>query len=290
MRRKHLLTGVSFTIPALLIYIIFTIVPLVGTFYFSFTSWDGITKPQFIGIQNFLDIFTDKSLKISLMNTFFFALMNILVGNPLCLLVALAFERLGNSGKTFQTIFYIPAVMSQIVMSVIWADIFQYEGVLNNILRTVRLDFLAIDWLGREDIVKITICMVVIWSGTGFGALFYYAGLKSISIDILESAVIDGATGFKKLVFVKLPLIMPTITINLFIGLVSSFKIFDIPFMLTHGGPGDASSTLGLIIYKYAFEFNRFGESTAIGMVFLFIVTLVSFVQVSYTRKREVVL
>lgn len=288
MKNKNIIQEASFVLPALSIYVIFTIVPLLGTLYFSFTSWDGISNPKFVYFQNYLDIFSQKSLKISLINTFYFAVINLLVGNPLCLLIALVFEKLGNAGKAFQTLFYIPAIMSQIVMSVIWGDIFQYEGVLNNILRAVRLDILAVDWLGREDIVKITICMVILWSGTGFGALFYYAGLKSISNDVMESAIIDGAKGLKKLVLIKIPLIMPIITINLFIGLVSSFKLFDIPFVLTHGGPGDASSTLGLAIYKYAFEFNRYGQSTAIGIVFLSIVTLVSFLQVSFTRKKEV--
>lgn len=288
MKKKDIFSGVAFTMPALAIYTVFTILPLLGTFYFAFTSWDGINKPIFTGLYNFLDVFTEKSLKISLMNSFIFALINLIIGNPLCLLLALAYEKISKGKRFFQTVFYIPAVISQVVMSMVWADIFQYEGVLNSILKMLGLNFLVVDWFGSENIVKITVSLVIMWAGTGFGALIYYAGLKSISDEVLESATIDGAEGLKKLVFVKLPLIMPTITINVFIGLVSSFKIFDVPFLLTHGGPGDASSTMGIIIYKYAFEFERYGQSAALGVLFLFIVTLISFMQVSYTRKKEI--
>jgi ABC-type sugar transport system permease subunit len=288
MRKRKIITGMLFLMPAMLLHFVLTIYPVISSFYYSLTSWDGVNTPVFVGFRNFMELYQDKSLTRSIYNTFFIAFLSIVLNNPLCLLLAIALDRQIKMRNVLRTAFYIPAIMSPVVISIIWANMLQYDGVLNSILKLIKLDFLALNWLGSMNFAIYTVIFVMIWSGTGFGAVIYLAGLQSIPTEIYESAKLDGAKGWVKFRNVTLPLIMPVVTINVFIGLVSSLKLFDIPFVLTHGGPGDASSTISLMIYKFAFEYDKKGYATAAGIVFLAIIAIITFIQVRFTRKREI--
>lgn len=286
--RRRLLTEIAFVLPVVVLFCIFTIYPFIGSFYYAFTRWDGFTEPVFIGLGNFKRLFTGGSFLISFRNTIFFALSGLLISNVLSLCIALALQSAGKWKAILRTMFYLPGVVSFVTMSIVWSSIYHYNGAINQILRSVGLESWALDWLGTYQTVIPALVVILVWSGMGFGVIIFIAGLNSIPKELYEAADIDGAGAIAKFKTVTFPLLMPSITVVTFLGLVTTLKLFDLPFIMTGGGPGDASNTMAMIIFKQAFSYNNYGYASAAGITLLFLVAIVSLIQMQLTRSREV--
>ena len=287
LNKKNLMIRITFLIPALFFFSVFVIFPFLQSIYYSFTDWDGISKPLFIGLKNFYRLFSDNSFIEAIKNTLIFCITSLLIGNPLSLLLALFLNRKIRGIGILRTIFYLPAVISLMVVSLTWSIILNYDGVINYFLKTIGLGGLMQDWISNIGTSLASLIFIMMWGGIGVGAVYYLAGLQSIPQEINESAAVDGATGWSKFKFITLPLLMPSITIVTFLNLVGSLKTFDLPFIMTNGG-GGTTSTIALKVYQFAFANNNFGYSTAGGLILFIFVSLVSFLQVKYTRSREV--
>lgn len=288
MERKYFWAKFVLILPALMLFLVFTYYPFLSGLYYSFTLWDGVADPVYIGWTNYKDLLQDSSIIQAAKNTLYIVLACLLIGNPLSMAMAVALNLPFRSKGLLRTVFFLPSFMSLVVISISWGFILQYDGVLNALLSAVGLEQSVRDWFGSLDTALIGVIAVLLWQGTGFGAVIYLAGLQSISRDLYESAQIDGAGGWRRFVHITFPLLMPVITINTFIGLVGSLKLFDLPYILTNGGPGDATSTLGLLIYKFAFVFRNFGYATAAGILFMILIVIISYTQLKITRSREV--
>ena len=276
-----------YVFPALFLFILFTYYPFISGIYYSFTDWNGITA-HFTGFKNYIDLFQDRSLIKAAQNTLFISFFGLLIGNPLAFLLALALNRPFKTRNMLRTLFYLPAIISLVVVSMIWGNILQYDGAVNTLLNALGLERFVIDWLGNLNTSFYMLILISVWQGTGYGAVIYLAGLQSIPTELYEAGKIDGAHGWKSLRHITIPLLMPTVTIVTFLNLVGSLKFFDIPFVLTNGGPGQATSTLALVIYNFAFRNGTFGYATAAGLLFMILIVIITSIQLSLTRRREV--
>lgn len=286
--KKDFWSDLLFVLPVFILFSIFTIYPFLGSFYYSLTKWNGFTEPLFIGLSNFKRLISEGSFLISFRNTILFALSGLLISNVLSLCLALALQNSGKMKALLRTVFYLPGVVSFVSMSIIWSSIYHYNGAVNQFFRVIGLDGLVRDWLGTYQSVIPSLIVILVWSGMGFGLIIFIAGLNSIPKELYEAAEVDGAGSVTKFRIVTFPLLMPSITIVTFLGFVTTLKIFDLPFIMTGGGPGDASNTIAMIIYKQAFGYNNYGYASAAGIALFILVAMVSLVQMRMTRSKEV--
>ncbi|WP_181917901.1 carbohydrate ABC transporter permease [Cohnella phaseoli] len=286
--KKNGLIELSFIGPALILFLIIVVWPFVSSLYYSFTQWDGITNPVFIGFDNFVNLFKEESFTIALKNTFVFALAGLLISNVLSLLLALALNRAGKMQSALRTIFYLPGVVSFVTMSIVWTLIYHNDGAINQLLRSLGLPSLAREWFGNYDTVVPALIVIMVWGGVGFGVIVFLAGLNSIPAELYEASELDGAGAWARFKAITFPLLMPSITIVTFLGLTTTLKLFDLPFIMTNGGPGDASNTIAMIIYKQAFSYSNYGYATAGGVLLFLFVAIVSILQLKMTTSREV--
>lgn len=276
-------------LPVLIFFTMFLLYPQVINLRYSFTNYDGFSSNySYIGLENFARFFSQADPKgmISFKNTLKFSFFALLIGVPLQLVLALIFYNGVKGESFFKGLLYIPAVISLVIISVGWNDILQYRGLLNRILELIGLT--PYDWLGSTKTALGCFIFINAWQFTGYGTIIYLAGLNSIPSELLESASIDGAVGFRKFVYITLPLMMHSITIALFMGLTGSLQMFVLPFIMTGGGPLDSTLTFAMNIYNNAFKFQRFGYAGAMAILFTLFIGTISLIQMHITRKREV--
>lgn len=283
-------TLVAFISPALVFYLLFIIVPTVGSLYYSFTSWDGINpNVNFIGLANYKEIVTSARFGNALKNTVVLTVFISLFENAIALALAILVDRVFKLKNIFRSLFYIPVLISGIVSGFIWKVMYNYSfGVINAMLKSVGLETLMQDWLGNTHLTLIMIGIVLVWKGAGYYMIIYLASLQSISSDILEAAEIDGASAWHKFTKITLPLISGAFTINFTLSLINGLKVFDQINVMTDGGPGFTSETLVYLLYKVGFNEGRQGFGTAVGVVLLVIILVLNTLQQKFLRKREV--
>lgn len=173
------------------------------------------------------------------------------------------------------------------MVSFVWSFIF--TGAIPNLAKILHINALAnISWFGNAGTAAFTVILVTTWQSTGFLMMLYITGLQTIQKDVLEAAVLDGCTGIKKIIYIQLPLLMPTITINLFVSIAGAFKAFDIPLSLTGGGPANSTQTIALNIYNDAFGSFKMGYGSAKSIILFLLVGIIALIQLKITRKREV--
>lgn len=279
---------IGFTLPVLTLFILFVVYPFLSSLYYSVTDWNGVSRPNFTGLQNYIRLFNEGSFTKSVINTLLFCVTNFIIVNPLSFFIALALNREMRGRSILRAIYYLPAVLSLTVMSVIWSLILNYYGSLNELFKLVGLSEYIVDWLTNFNTALPSLLFICVWKDVGFYAVIYLAGLQSIPKDLIESSQIDGIGRWNKLRYIILPLLMPSITVVTFLGLSGYLRMFDLPYILTNGGPGDATMTMALLIYNQAFKYNTFGYATASGIVLFIMVSIISLLQVSFTRSKEV--
>lgn len=279
---------ITFIIPLFFLLSVFVVYPFVSSLYYSLTQWDGVSNPTFVGLDNFISLFSESNFKAAFANTLFYTFANILFINPLSMALALFLCTKVKGRSLLRTVFYLPVVLSPMVVSYVWTAILTYDGVLNKIMGLFGLEKYTIDWLGNMEKTPWALVGVLVWSGLGSGMIFYIAGLQSISKELYESAAIDGVNTWNKFRYITFPLLMPTITVVTFFGMAGTLKIFDLPFIMTDGGPGRATISLAMLVYKQAFKNMTYGYATATGLIMFIFVVTVSFLQIRLTRSREV--
>lgn len=286
--RDHL-RSFSFLLPALILFIAFTYYPLVKTILYAFTDWDGFSRTKnFVGIQNFIDFFKDYKTVQAFTNTIYMAVVAIVVGTVLQLGTALMLSQKMKGRGLLKAVYYLPAVISPIILSYTWTQFFQYIGFINQFMDILHIGGTRHDWLMEASMVKNVIVIIQTLQFMGYGMILYLTGLNSIPSDVYEAATIDGAHGFKTFRYITLPLLMPAVTINLFVSLTGALKIFDLPYALTGGGPIGASNTITMEIYSSAFQMNRFGYASAVSLLFFIFIAVITITQLRITKRLEV--
>jgi ABC-type sugar transport system permease subunit len=277
-------------VPALLLYMVFVLVPQILNLTYSFTDYDGFDPAfSFVGIDNFTKaIGNDPDLLQALGNTLVFSIFSLVIGLVLQFFLASMLHRGMRGGGFLKGLLYLPMIISMLILAVIWGGILKYNGILNKILSFAGLIDENIDWLGSPILAMGSLIFINTWTYLGYGTIIFLAGLNTIPAEITESADLDGATGGKRLMFITLPLMMNSITVSLFIGLTGAIKVFDLPIILTNGGPVNATTTIAMVIYKAAFDYQRFGYSSAVAVLFTLFIGALTLVQIRATKSREV--
>ncbi|WP_197018239.1 carbohydrate ABC transporter permease [Treponema sp. C6A8] len=256
--------------------------------YNSFRKWNGISKhTSFTGLKNYIKLLTDDpSFVHALAFTFLYAFFVVIFINALAILLALLLERDIKAKGAFRMAFYIPNIISLIIIGFIWKFIcirvFEAFGSLTG------MGFWNLSWLGDSKLAVVTTIFVSVWQGLGFYLIIYIAGLQSVPDELIEAALIDGAGAVRRLFSVTLPMIMPSISFCMFYSVANSMKMFELIFSLTGGGPGVATTPIALDIYNTAFNNNNFGYGSAKSVVLFIIVCTISVIQVKFFKSKEV--
>lgn len=275
-----------FVTPALFFYVVFFVVPLFGNFLLSFTSWNGLTNEyNFIGFNNYINMFTkDKDFINSLIITIKFATIYVIILNVVGLTFALVFDSKIKFKNIYKSIVFLPNAVSLIIVAFIWQ--FLFTGVYRDVAEKLGLSVFS--WFETPTTAMVAVIITYLWHGSGYCMLLYVAGLQLINPEYWDAAEIDGANAWSKFWHITLPMIMPSITVNLFISIANSFKIFEIAFKMTQGGPGKSTEFLALNIYREAFSANRVGYASAKAFVLFLLIMLVTYIQLKITKSREV--
>ncbi|MCY1152526.1 MAG: sugar ABC transporter permease [Sphaerochaetaceae bacterium] len=277
-----------FTLPGFLIFTLVVMIPFIIGIRYSFFSWNGISKTKiFVGFTNYLNLFTnDEGAINSLTFTFKYTFTVVILSNLIGLILALLIVKIPNFKGLFRVIFFLPNVIGGLILGFIWR--FLLINALPVIGNFLHINAISYPWLGDLTSSYWGTVIVYVWKTTGYLMVIYIASLLTIDKNILEAANIDGATNSTVFLKIKLPLIMPAITICIFLMLSWAFKLFDVIFSLTNGGPFGSTEAFALNIYNEAFKFNNYGYASAKSVLFFILVALISVFQVRFTKKREV--
>jgi len=277
-RRKTTQILFLFTMPALALYLFFFIYPMLTGIYYSLTEWNGMAPvKKFVGLANYLRIFSDAEAIRALINTLIYTVFVTAMSLVIGFVLAIALERGTRGNNILRTLFFIPAVLSPVVASFIWKYMYAPEsGVINSLLRIIGLNGLTQDWLGDPKLAMLSVMIVPLWQWGGNVMIVFLAGLMGISPEYYDSAAIDGANVWQKIRYVTLPLIKPAMVFNVIISTIGSLKTFDFIFIMTNGGPGYFTEVLTLRVYKYMVYTPKFGYGSAVAMLLTFIVVIVS--------------
>ena len=289
MRGKHLNRNLMiFVLPALVFYCIFMVGPILGGLYYSFTDWNGLgDNPNFIGLENYIKIFKDQYFLESIGFTFKYTVAVVLILNVLAIALAMLVENRKRSKGFFRTVMFMPNMISLIISSFVWAFIF--SKVIPEFAEKYEIGFLNISWLGDPNNSFWAIMIVSAWARVGYIMLIYTAGIQSVPNELKEAARIDGASGWQVFKSVILPLIIPSMTICIFITLNWGFKAFDISYALTNGGPGRATETMALNIYNEAFSDKlRYAYANAKAIILVLVMLVIAGTQVIMMKRKEV--
>lgn len=276
--QKRLLIITFLFIPIILLGV-FVIYPTFRLVQLSLTDWNGISKDiQFIGIENYIEIFTDsEDVWLSLKNNGIYFVLHLLI-IPLEIFVAFLLDSKIRGSKFFKGIIFLPYIINGVAVSYMFAMMFGSNGgAINEFLALFELD--PIRWLSDKKIVNYSLASVSLWRFSGMHIILFLAAIQSVPGDIIEAAKIDGANIFQQYMKIILPSIHLVVDIVLFLNVRGALQVFDIPFVMTNGGPGRASSTFTLHTIETAFSFNRFGEASAMAIVLMAIIILISQVQ-----------
>lgn len=277
-----------FTMPAFTAILISVEIPFIMSVFSSFTKWNGLDRLQtFIGFENYKELFLDD---LDMWKAFGFTLRltlgSVVATNILALLLAVLLDSDIRGKNVLRAAFYVPNIISLIIIGYIWRFIF--SAGFDSFFQKTGWDIFMLSWLGDVNIIYYSVLMVSIWHSLGFYLVVYIAGLQTVPRDLLEAAMIDGATHLTKFFRITLPLIMSSITVCVFHSLSNGLKAFDVIFSLTNGGPGNTTTTIALDIYRTAFVINRFGYGTAKSVVLFLMILILSVIQVRVFKQREV--
>ncbi|EOT40346.1 carbohydrate ABC transporter permease [Enterococcus columbae] len=276
-----------FLIVPIALQLIFFYVPMVRGFFYSLTDWTGLTSDyHFIGFKNFQAIGSDPYFMKSVGFTVAFTIALIVGEVVLGIAIARLLNRKVKGVGFFRTAYFFPAVLSTVTLGLIFKQLFNYG--LPQLGEKLGIDFLTQNLIANEKTVFWGVLFVALWQGVAMPVVIFLAGLQSIPEDILEAAEIDGASPWQKFLSIEIPYLLPSLSMVFIMALKSGLTAFDLMYALTGGGPNDKTTTLGLLVYNYAFQNNQYGYANAIAVVLFAVIAVISIIQITLSRKFEV--
>ncbi|WP_282077444.1 carbohydrate ABC transporter permease [Epibacterium ulvae] len=277
-----------FTLPALIVLGLFFVYPILLTFQMSFTSFAGVGEAEPVGLKNYDRIVSRSRYLNALWITAKFTIVVVVLQTIAGLCFAALLHRLPAVRNFARAALFTPAMMSFVVVGYVWQFIYSpFSGGLNALLRGAGLDWLAKGWLGDPDTALYAIAIAHIWMFTGYTTAIFLAGYANIPSDVDEAGRLDGASSWQRFRYLEIPLLAPSFTINIMLSTIGTLKTFELPFIMTRGGPDGATRTLSLEIIEQLFGRYKFGFASALSIVMLVIVIMVAVFQNWYLRRRE---
>jgi ABC-type sugar transport system permease subunit len=278
--------GIFFVLPALLLYLVFMVYPFFQSIYLSFTSWNGVAAvKEWIGLDNYRELIQDPMLWLTLRHNLIWVIIGTVAPIAIGMGLALLLWRRPKGFTLFRTMFFMPQVLSTVVIGIVWNWIYNpIFGILNTALDVVGLEDISRGWLGDPDVALYAVLIAAIWATIGFTFVIFLAGLQNVSRDLLEAATIDGANGWQRFWNVTVPQMSGVINIVVAFLLIGGFNVFDIIFVMTGGGPANATDVIATYTYKEAFTQNNIGYASTLSLVMTVISLIAS---VAFIRLRE---
>lgn len=278
-------TAWGFLLPNLIGFMVFTFLPVLAALLISFTNWDLLRPATWVGIDNYVRLSQDPLFHRVLRNTVVYVLGTVPVQMILALLIALALNQRIPGQTFFRTAYFMPVVASTVAVALVWRWIFHADfGLLNSFLFMIGVTNPP-NWLSSTRWALPAIIIMSIWQQIGFSMVLFLAGLQGVPVTLHEAAKIDGASSLQRFWFITIPMLSSTTFFVLVISIINSFQVFDQAFIMTEGGPANATNTLVFNIYRYAFQFFQMGYAAAMAWVLFAIIFVVTLVQFRYQKQ-----
>lgn len=279
LRGQATVAGYLFLLPNIIGFLVFSSIPVLATFAISLLDWDMIRRPTFVGFANYAALLgEDEVFRQVLRNTGYFVAGTVPAGIILGLLLALAMNTRVPGITVFRAVFFVPVITSSVAVAMIWRWLYNKDfGLVNTALMAV--DIPPIPWLSSSAWAMPAVIFMAIWKRVGYDMVIYLAGLQAIPPQLYEAAEIDGAGAWHRFWYITLPLLTPTTFFILIISIIGSFQVFDLAFVLTSGGPGNATNTIVMYVYNQAFQFFHMGYAAAVAWILFAIILAITLIQ-----------
>jgi multiple sugar transport system permease protein len=278
MRKNNI--GLLFILPALIGTIIFIVIPIFCSFALSFTDWDLLNEINYVGLENYKAVLSQKEFLQILINTFVYAISTTIFAVVIPLIIAAALNTKIRGSETFKTIYFLPFITPAVVIAIVWGWIFDPNiGGVNMLLKT------HYTWLFDTALAMPVLIFVSVWKLIGYNVVLYLTGFSTIDNSLYEAAKIDGAGVNDTFFKITLPLLKPTTYFVMLVTLISSFQIFDLIYVMTSGGPQDSTNVIVYSIYKYAFEYFDVGKSCALAYILFVIIFILALLQKKLAKE-----
>lgn len=276
----------AFLAPALLGFAVFVAGPIIASLVLTVFSWDLLTPARFVGAENFQRLAMDKRVLTSYGVTATFVVSQVALTATIGLLLALGVHSIHMTRLRylFRTVFFFPVITSTASIAIVWTYLYNTDrGVINYYLTQIGVAPIA--WLSSSAAAIWAIIMMSVWKSVGFDFILFEAGLKNIPQHLYEAARIDGASPWKQFWYITLPMLTPTLLFSVVIGLIGAFQVFDAPYIMTTGGPGDATRTIVMHIYENGFRFLRVGYASTISLTLFCIILAITIAQLGLSKR-----
>lgn len=286
MNRKKIYPYYMLVIPVA-VFTLFFIIPSTAGYYYAFTNWSAArtTNLKFVGLKNLIEVMQNYKVPVAFINTIVYALIKTICVTILGFVFAYILNRKIRTRTALRTVYFIPSILSALVVGLIFSAVFQTRhGTINQIL--TFFGGKGVDWLGSRWSAVFAIGTAEVWRNVGYAIIITLAGMQSVSSDYLEAAKLDGASEWQIFRHVTLPLIMPTVNVNILFSLIYGLKMFDLIYVMTGGGPGGATESFGTLMMNEMSE-GRYAQSVAINMIFTIFLVLVSVIYQKVSSRWE---
>ena len=280
--------GFWFVLPAFAVYLLFFGIPFIATIWLSFTEWNGIGQPAFTGMENYLRLSGDAAMWAALGNNVLWVIIGTIAPVFIGLIIAVMLWSEARGSMTYRTIYFLPVVLSPVVIGIIWGWIYNpLFGLLNTGLRAVGLGRFAIGWLGESETALYAVLVTAIWSYLGFCIVVLFAGLQKVDPELVGAARIDGANARQRFRHVIIPQIRPVLTMVIVYTVIGGFNVFDVVWVMTNGGPNNASEVIATYTYEIAFRGNEYGYGATLSMVMSVLSLIAAWITMKMRRMDE---
>ena len=277
-RRKEAAQGFLYILPSLVLILVFSVVPILMSLYFSFTKYNVLQPPQWTGLDNYIRLFRDPYVRASLKNTVVFTVITVPLQTAGSLVLAAVIAELFHNkfGNFVKSSLFVPVIASAILVGTLWFTLLSPRGVVNSIIHAFGLP--SVNWLGGKLTSMLSVCIVSVWKNVGYFLVIYFAGIMDIPRSLYEAAEVDGANAFQRFFKITLPGLSSVTFLVVTLGTIWSFQVFDLVYTMT-GGPGTSTVTLVLTTYNAAFKEYNMGYASAVAMLMFVFVLAVSGLQ-----------
>ncbi len=290
MKKKHAMgnrekTFLAITIPIVLLFFCFNTLPLIKGFIYSFTNFKGYGNYDFVGLRNYVDLFSDGRVGRSYLFTFKFALVSTILVNVLSLILAMGLNSKIKAKSALRAVYFLPNILGGLVVGYIFSFFFTY--ILPAAGKAAGIEWLSSSMLSNTKTAWLAIVVVACWQSVAMNTIIYIAGLQTVPEDVYEAGAIDGASGWKKFKNLTFPLIMPFFTINMVLCMKNFLMVFDQIMALTKGGPSQSTESISYLIYQNGMGGGQFGFQSANAVLFFVVIVAISVFQMTVLNKKE---
>jgi len=282
-------TIILFVLPALLLYVVFVLFPIVQAALYSLFKWNGLEPlTNFIGLQNYITAFANATFRTAVSNNVLIIVLSLVIQIPFSLALAVLLNRRFPGRAVFRLLFFLPYVLSEAITGIVFSRMLQPGALVDSTLVQVGLGGLVQDWLGDSTIVMVTLFVIVSWKYFGFHMILLMAGLQGIPHEITEAALIDGAGPWQAFRRVTLPLLGPTLRVSVFLSMIGALQLFDMVWVMTGGGPLNASNTMAIAMFKAGFRSTQMGYGSALAVIIFLFGLVLALAYQRFVLRRDI--